>query len=34
MKNIFFEWVEPHLVRDRNLRLMEFVMNVIWIKAR
>jgi len=33
-ENYFFEWVESHLVKVKSLRMMEFVTNVVWIKAR
>jgi len=33
MKNNFFEWVEPHLIRVKSLSLIEFFMNIVWIKA-
>jgi len=33
MKFFFSEWVRPHLVRIKTLRLVEFVMNVVWIEV-
>ena len=30
---IFFEWVWPHLVRVKSLRLMEFFTNIVWIET-
>jgi len=33
MKNNFFEWVGPYLVRIKNLRLMNFFTKIVCIEA-